>query len=230
VRCDVWTCDAWRRVASLLGGGKCTTGADCPRSCCARAARARHCPACSCAQVTWAAVCGTPAAAMQTTAIRLVVASAGEKLVRMAYLGVIAAHTVNGVAEIHSGIIKESLFKDFAEMWPDKFANVTNGVTQRRWLAFCNEPLRRLLSKTLGSEAWIKYAAAARTGAPSLARCTCMLAPARSPIDTSARLYAAEGVCIKSAAGPGAVWARVRARLMRRSVHKVRGRAGCSVG
>lgn len=43
-------------------------------------------------------------------------------------------------------------------MWPDKFTNVTNGVTQRRWLAFCNEPLRRLISKRLGSDAWIKCA------------------------------------------------------------------------
>ena len=76
----------------------------------------------------------------------------------MAYLGVIAAHTVNGVAEIHSSIIRETVFKDFADMWPDKFANVTNGVTQRRWLAFCNPPLRRLISDRLGSEAWIKCA------------------------------------------------------------------------
>ena len=75
---------------------------------------------------------------------------------RMAYLGVIASHTVNGVAALHSQIIKESLFKDFAEMWPEKFTNVTNGVTQRRWLAFCNPGLRELLSKRLGSDAWIK--------------------------------------------------------------------------
>lgn len=83
---------------------------------------------------------------------------AGEKLVRMAYLGVIASHTVNGVAEIHSDIIKETVFKDFAELWPEKFTNVTNGVTQRRWLAFCNEPLRELISRRLGSDAWIKCA------------------------------------------------------------------------
>ena len=76
----------------------------------------------------------------------------------MAYLGVIASHTVNGVAEIHSGIIKETVFKDFADMWPEKFTNVTNGVTQRRWLAFCNEPLRQLLTRRLGSDAWIKCA------------------------------------------------------------------------
>lgn len=77
-------------------------------------------------------------------------------MVRMAYLGVIASHTVNGVAAIHSGIIRDDLFKDFAEVWPDKFTNVTNGVTQRRWLAFCNEPLSNLITQQLGTDAWIK--------------------------------------------------------------------------
>jgi glycogen phosphorylase len=81
-----------------------------------------------------------------------------EKLVRMAFLGVISAHTVNGVAAIHSKILKDELFKDFAEMWPEKFANVTNGVTQRRWLAFCNSGLRELISERLGSQDWIKCA------------------------------------------------------------------------
>jgi hypothetical protein len=80
----------------------------------------------------------------------------GEKMVRMAYLGVIASHTVNGVAAIHSSIIRDDLFKDFAEVWPNKFTNVTNGVTQRRWLAFCNEPLSRLITQRLGTDAWIK--------------------------------------------------------------------------
>lgn len=83
---------------------------------------------------------------------------AGEKMVRMAYLGVIASHTVNGVAAIHSQIIRDELFRDFAELWPEKFTNVTNGVTQRRWLAFCNEPLRHLITQRLGSDAWIKCA------------------------------------------------------------------------
>lgn len=77
-------------------------------------------------------------------------------MVRMAYLGVIASHTVNGVAAIHSEIIRETVFKDFAELWPNKFTNVTNGVTQRRWLAFSNPALRQLLTKRLGSDAWIK--------------------------------------------------------------------------
>ncbi|MEW5297432.1 MAG: hypothetical protein WDW36_000640 [Sanguina aurantia] len=79
----------------------------------------------------------------------------GEKFVRMAYLAVVACHTVNGVAAIHSEIIKATIFKDFYEMHPEKFQNKTNGVTQRRWLAFCNPPLRSLLTKTLGSDSWI---------------------------------------------------------------------------
>lgn len=79
----------------------------------------------------------------------------GDKVVRMAYLGVIASHTVNGVAAIHSQIIIETVFKDFYDLWPEKFINITNGVTQRRWLAFCNNPLRELITKQLGSDAWI---------------------------------------------------------------------------
>lgn len=73
----------------------------------------------------------------------------------MAYLAVIASHTVNGVAAIHSDIIRQSVFKDFAQLWPHKFQNKTNGVTPRRWLAFCNPPLRALITRTLGNEAWI---------------------------------------------------------------------------
>lgn len=73
----------------------------------------------------------------------------------MAYLALVASHTVNGVAAIHSDIIKNGIFKDFASIWPDKFQNKTNGVTPRRWLAFCNPPLRDLLSETLGTDDWI---------------------------------------------------------------------------
>ena len=75
--------------------------------------------------------------------------------VRMAYLAVVASHSVNGVAAIHSDIIQNSVFRDFAQLWPHKFQNKTNGVTPRRWLAFCNPPLRALISQTLGSDSWI---------------------------------------------------------------------------
>ncbi len=75
--------------------------------------------------------------------------------VRMAYLAVVASHTVNGVAAIHSDIIRDTIFRPFAELFPEKFQNKTNGVTPRRWLAFCNPPLRELITATLGGDAWI---------------------------------------------------------------------------
>lgn len=73
----------------------------------------------------------------------------------MAYLAIVASHSVNGVAAIHSEIIKNTIFKDFAGFWPERFQNKTNGVTPRRWLAFCNPPLRQLISDTLGTDEWI---------------------------------------------------------------------------
>jgi len=80
----------------------------------------------------------------------------GEKMVRMAHLAMVASHTVNGVAAIHSELIKKTIFKDFYDLMPDKFQNKTNGVTQRRWLAFCNPQLRDLISSKLGDDAWIR--------------------------------------------------------------------------
>ena len=77
------------------------------------------------------------------------------RFVRMAYLAIVASHSVNGVAAIHSEIIKNTIFKDFADFWPQRFQNKTNGVTPRRWLAFCNPPLRQLISNTLGTDEWI---------------------------------------------------------------------------
>ncbi|WP_319380117.1 glycogen/starch/alpha-glucan phosphorylase [Thiomicrorhabdus sp.] len=72
----------------------------------------------------------------------------------MAYLAIVGSHSVNGVAELHSNLLKEGLFHDFYEIWPEKFNNKTNGVTQRRWLAMCNPHLRELLNETIGEE-WI---------------------------------------------------------------------------
>mmetsp|Transcript_4442 Transcript_4442/g.18213 ORF Transcript_4442/g.18213 Transcript_4442/m.18213 type:complete len:1025 (-) Transcript_4442:222-3296(-) len=80
----------------------------------------------------------------------------GHKNVRMAHLALIASHTVNGVAAIHSELIKTTIFKDFYKIMPEKFQNKTNGVTQRRWLAFCNPKLSDLITETLGTSAWIK--------------------------------------------------------------------------
>uniref|UniRef100_A0A7S1SM83 Alpha-1,4 glucan phosphorylase n=1 Tax=Tetraselmis chuii TaxID=63592 RepID=A0A7S1SM83_9CHLO len=79
----------------------------------------------------------------------------GEMLVNMAYMAVVGSTYVNGVAAIHSDIIKNQLFKDFAAVWPDKFQNKTNGVTPRRWLAFCNPKLAELITETLGTDAWV---------------------------------------------------------------------------
>ena len=77
-----------------------------------------------------------------------------EKQVRMAYLAIVGSYSVNGVAELHSKLLKEGLFKDFYELWPEKFNNKTNGVTPRRWLAGCNPELAELITKTIG-DGWI---------------------------------------------------------------------------
>ena len=76
-------------------------------------------------------------------------------MVRMANLCVIAGHTVNGVAAIHSEIVKADVFNDFYKLWPSKFQNKTNGVTPRRWLELCNPGLATVITKWLGSDAWI---------------------------------------------------------------------------
>jgi starch phosphorylase len=74
--------------------------------------------------------------------------------VRMAYLAIVASYSVNGVAELHSRLLREGLFRDFATLWPAKFNNKTNGVTQRRWLAGCNPELSELISEKIGED-WI---------------------------------------------------------------------------
>ncbi len=73
---------------------------------------------------------------------------------RMANLAIVGSHKVNGVAALHTKILKEDVFIDFYEMFPDKFVNVTNGVTQRRWLLDCNPELAQLITNRIGNE-WI---------------------------------------------------------------------------
>jgi starch phosphorylase len=77
-----------------------------------------------------------------------------ERAIRMANLAVVGSHKVNGVAKLHSELIRKHLFPDFAEMWPERFINETNGVSPRRWLRVANPPLCKVLDKRLGAD-WI---------------------------------------------------------------------------
>lgn len=84
---------------------------------------------------------------------RLSIIEEGEtRMVRMAYLCVVTCFKTNGVAAMHSELVKSDLFPDFYAIWPDRFQNVTNGVTPRRWLLACNEQLAELLDKTVGTQ------------------------------------------------------------------------------
>jgi len=75
-------------------------------------------------------------------------------VVRMANLAIVGSFSINGVAQLHSDLLQKGLFKDFYTLWPDRFNNKTNGVTQRRWLAHCNPDLRALLNEQIGT-AWV---------------------------------------------------------------------------
>jgi starch phosphorylase len=77
-----------------------------------------------------------------------------EQQVRMAYLAIVGSVSVNGVAALHSELLQKGLFRDFYELWPEKFNNKTNGVTQRRWMAGCNPGLNALITDTIGP-GWI---------------------------------------------------------------------------
>ena len=77
----------------------------------------------------------------------------GERRVRMAHLSIVGSHKVNGVSQLHSDLLVQTVFADFAELWPERFCNMTNGVTPRRWLQQANPGLSALLDKTLG-KAW----------------------------------------------------------------------------
>jgi starch phosphorylase len=74
--------------------------------------------------------------------------------IRMAFLAIVASYSVNGVAALHSQLLAQGLFKDFHDIWPQKFNNKTNGVTPRRWLSWCNPDLSRLISDTIG-DSWV---------------------------------------------------------------------------
>uniref|UniRef100_A0AAY3ZWK5 Alpha-1,4 glucan phosphorylase n=1 Tax=Denticeps clupeoides TaxID=299321 RepID=A0AAY3ZWK5_9TELE len=76
----------------------------------------------------------------------------GGKRVNMAHLCIVGSHAVNGVAEIHSNIIKTDIFRDFSELEPEKFQNKTNGITPRRWLLLCNPGLADLIAEAIGED------------------------------------------------------------------------------
>ncbi|MBT5551293.1 MAG: glycogen/starch/alpha-glucan phosphorylase [Nitrospina sp.] len=77
------------------------------------------------------------------------------KYIRMANLSIIGSHSTNGVAELHSTILKEKVFSDFYEMFPKRFNNKTNGVTPRRWLKACNPELSKLITEYIG-DSWVR--------------------------------------------------------------------------
>jgi starch phosphorylase len=83
-----------------------------------------------------------------------VIEEGAEPMVRMAHLAIVGSFSVNGVAELHSTLLKRGLFRDFHEHWPTRLNNKTNGVTQRRWLKACNPELAELITSTIG-ERWV---------------------------------------------------------------------------
>ena len=79
----------------------------------------------------------------------------GERYVRMANLATVGSHHVNGVAQLHSDLLVQTVMRDFAELWPEKFLNVTNGVTPRRFVAVSNPPLTQLITRHIGA-GWLR--------------------------------------------------------------------------
>ena len=90
------------------------------------------------------------------------IAEGAERTVRMAHLALVGSHKVNGVAALHSDLVRRTLFPDFHAMWPERFTSKTNGVTPRRWLLQANPALARFISERIGND-WI-------TDLPSLSR------------------------------------------------------------
>ncbi|HPS45033.1 MAG TPA: glycogen/starch/alpha-glucan family phosphorylase, partial [Treponemataceae bacterium] len=83
-----------------------------------------------------------------------IIEEGNEKRVRMANLAIVGSHSVNGVAQLHTEILKARVFKGFFLLWPERFNNKTNGVTQRRWLRLCNPELSELITETIGDK-WV---------------------------------------------------------------------------
>jgi starch phosphorylase len=83
------------------------------------------------------------------------IAEGDGRRVRMANLACVGSHTVNGVAEFHTRLLKQYTLADFHELYPDRFRNITNGVTPRRWLALCNCVLADLIAEAIGMD-WVR--------------------------------------------------------------------------
>ena len=88
-----------------------------------------------------------------------------ERKIRMANLAIAGSHAINGVAELHSELVKHELVPDFFELWPEKFQNKTNGITHRRWLAYANPELSCLISARIG-DGWLRDPSLIRTLEP----------------------------------------------------------------
>jgi starch phosphorylase len=84
-----------------------------------------------------------------------IIDESGEKYVRMAHLACVGSSKINGVAALHTSLLKSGILKDFYELWPEKFSNKTNGVTPRRWLVLNNRNLADLISEKIGDD-WVK--------------------------------------------------------------------------
>src|SRR5690606_35656316 len=80
----------------------------------------------------------------------------GPRYVRMAHLASVGSHAINGVAMLHSELLKRTVLRDFAEMMPEKFSNKTNGVTPRRWMVLSNPGMSALITRHIG-ESWIDF-------------------------------------------------------------------------
>jgi glycogen phosphorylase len=85
------------------------------------------------------------------------IGEAGEKTIRMAHLATVGCHTVNGVAELHTTLLKRDVLRDFFELWPEKFVSITNGVTPRRWVLLADPALAALITEAIG-ERWVRDA------------------------------------------------------------------------
>lgn len=83
-----------------------------------------------------------------------IIEESGGRYVRMAHLACVGSHAINGVADLHSELLKQDLLKDFYELWPHKFGNKTNGVTPRRWMVLSNPRLASLITQSIG-DGWI---------------------------------------------------------------------------